>query len=44
MSLITPAGALHDPALFSPFATGTEEAPAVPIASFEDARGLLISP
>jgi hypothetical protein len=40
MSLITPAGALHDPALFSPFATGTEEAPAVPIASLEDDRGL----
>ncbi|MGA8292544.1 MAG: hypothetical protein WB820_08560 [Rhodoplanes sp.] len=40
MSLITPAGALRDPALFSPFATGTEEAPAVPIASFEDDRGL----
>ena len=40
MSMVTPADALHDPALFSPFATGTEEAPAVPIASFEDDRGL----
>jgi hypothetical protein len=40
MSLVTPAGALHDLALFSPFAAGTQEAPAVPLASFEDDRGL----
>ena len=40
MSMVTPAGALHDPALFSPFATGTKEAPAVPLASLEDDRGL----
>jgi hypothetical protein len=40
MSLVTPAGALHDPALFSPFVSGTQEAPAVPLASFEDDRGL----
>ena len=40
MSLVTPAGASRDPALFSPFATGTKEAPAVPLASLEDDRGL----
>jgi len=40
MSMVTPAGASRDPALFSPFVTGTEEAPAVPIASLEDDRDL----
>lgn len=40
MSMVTPAGASLDPALFSPFATGTKEAPAVPIASLEDDRDL----
>jgi hypothetical protein len=40
MLMVTPAGASHDPALFSPFATGTKEAPAVPIASLEDDRDL----
>jgi hypothetical protein len=40
MSMVTPAGASRDPALFSPFATGTKEAPAVPIASLEDDRDL----
>lgn len=38
MSLVTPAGALHDPTLFSPFLSGTHEAPAVPLASFADDR------
>lgn len=36
MSMVAPAGASRDPALFSPFATGTKEAPAVPIVSVED--------
>jgi hypothetical protein len=40
MSMVTPAGASRDPALFSPFVTGTEEAPAVPIASLGDDRDL----
>jgi hypothetical protein len=40
MLMVTPAGASRDPALFLPFATGTREAPAVPIASLEDDRGL----
>ena len=40
MSLVTPAGALHDPTLFSPFVTGTKETPAVPLASLKDDRGL----
>jgi hypothetical protein len=40
MSMVTPAGASLDPALFSPFAMGTKEAPAVPIASLEDDSGL----
>jgi hypothetical protein len=40
MLMATPAGASRDPALFSPFATGTREAPAVPIASLEDDRDL----
>jgi len=40
LSVVTPAGASHDPALFSPFATRTEEAPAVPLASFEGDRRL----
>jgi hypothetical protein len=40
MSMVTPAGALHDPALFSPFITGTKDAPAVPLASFEGDRDL----
>lgn len=40
MSMVTPAGASLDPTLFSPFATGTKETPAVPIASFEDDRDL----
>ena len=42
MSLFTSAGALHDPALFSPFATGTKEAPAVPLASLKGDRGLTV--
>ena len=42
MSMVTPAGASRDPALFSPFVTGTEEAPAVPIASLEDNSGLSV--
>jgi hypothetical protein len=40
VSLVTPAGALHDPTLFSPFVTGTKEAPAVPLASLNDDRAL----
>jgi hypothetical protein len=40
LSLVTPAGALRDPALFSAFATGTQEPPAVPLASFDGGRGL----
>jgi hypothetical protein len=40
MSMVTPAGASLDPALFSPFATGTKEAPAVPIAPLEGDRDL----
>ena len=40
MLMVTPAGASRDPALFLPFATGTREAPAVPIASLEDDRDL----
>ena len=38
MSLVTPAGALHDPTLFSPFLSGTHEAPALPLASFAGDR------
>jgi len=44
VSLVTPAGALHDPTLFSPFVTGTKEAPAVPLASLKDDRGLTARP
>jgi len=40
VSMVTSAGASQDPALFSPFPMSTKEAPAVPIASIEDDRGL----
>jgi hypothetical protein len=40
MSMVAPAGASRDPALFLPFATGTKEAPAVPIVSVEDDNDL----
>jgi hypothetical protein len=40
MSMVAPAGASRDPALFLPFVTGTKEAPALPLASLADDRSL----
>ena len=41
--MVTPAGALDDPALFSPFVSGTQEAPALPIASLADDKDYRLS-